>query len=702
MKKKLLSIAVFYLMLMITIPIGLTGQNSFQGTNGPSGGNVERVFADGTGVLYLMIDDIQINDTVCALYRSIDTGASWQRIPAFQSLEYLIGANQGFLFAKGNDTLFRSVNQGLIWEPVFSNLGDTAVLLSAAGDTLYCYGSDLLISVDNGSSWFVQDTALTNFLVVNSSGHLIKSLGDQLLISINNGSSWYPYITINGLQSITCMAINAQDEIFVGTLSDQLYRVEAGGKGYVTVSTPFINYITCIEPIADGSLFCNTFEGDIYKSVDNGESWEWFNEGIIINTNGWLESDIYGNIYAGWQEGLMKLPFQEVTWIDANNGVNHSRIMTLASASDGSLYAMTNKRLMKSDDGGNSWQMIQNGWQTTDLDGLFITPNNTVLLVSNLNGWSNKDISPCFDGSCSDLLRSSDGGITWTEVLEADYMVNMISNPEGEIYMISDSGINKSIDDGLTWDLVSTWGYNFRNMRSDSEGKLYAQTTSNGYYYSDDDASTWQFLCPQEYEYISLNLDFEISSAGILYSLALYPNWGFWHSLFRSLNNGQTWESIIPNDSLHVWDIYVGLYDQLYLAADEGIFKSIDNGDSWIKISDNSTEDAFRQVIENSSGMMYASVSEGPVYKSDDFVAVQQINRGSEELLISPNPASESIEVEYPWTEPTILNIYNIYGVKIKTIKMQTNKQVIMVSDLPTGMYILTTENLVGKVIVKK
>jgi len=74
------------------------------------------------------------------------------------------------------------------------------------------------------------------------------------------------------------------------------------------------------------------------------------------------------------------------------------------------------------------------------------------------------------------------------------------------------------------------------------------------------------------------------------------------------------------------------------------------------------------------------------------------INNGSQ--LISPNPASTSIQIHLPSNQQTTLIIFNLIGEKLREEKISGNKISIDVSDLPAGMYVARTEKeVIGKFV---
>ncbi len=84
-------------------------------------------------------------------------------------------------------------------------------------------------STNNGDSWMVVNTGLTNMTVrafaINSSGHIfVGTFGGGVFRSTNNGSSWTPVISgLTNLEVFT-LALNSSGLMFVGTNGNGVLR----------------------------------------------------------------------------------------------------------------------------------------------------------------------------------------------------------------------------------------------------------------------------------------------------------------------------------------------------------------------------------------------------------------------------------------------------------------------------------------------
>ena len=94
-------------------------------------------------------------------------------------------------------------------------------------------------------------------------------------------------------------------------------------------------------------------------------------------------------------------------------------------------------------------------------------------------------------------------------------------------------------------------------------------------------------------------------------------------SIFRSVDNGLTWESI-PFEGEAVVSFAEHPDGSLYLATPEDLFKSTDNGNSWSEIPTEGIRPYFNTLFISKEGVLYAGISgrtpsiSGGLYRSPD------------------------------------------------------------------------------------
>ncbi len=131
---------------------------------------------------------------------------------------------------------------------------------------------------------------------------------------MDNGNSWTQItgnFTINGFAYYTGMsiAINLNDDLFVGTLGGGIFRSTDNGDSWIALENYRIvegQVPNSLEINSNGDIFVGTYDrdtyiGGVFCSKDKGESWfELGNElktGVMclaINTNGYIFAGTYG------------------------------------------------------------------------------------------------------------------------------------------------------------------------------------------------------------------------------------------------------------------------------------------------------------------------------------------------------------------------------------------------------------------------
>ena len=188
-----------------------------------------------------------------------------------------------------------------------------------------------------------------------------------------------------------------------------------------------------------------------------------------------LDPQTPGTIYAGGARGLSKSTDNGQTWSSVILSGQPAR--PLAAGPAGTVYAgvitviellppLFSTDVYKSTDGGSDWHLL---FQSFNADiGLTIDPETptTLYRVSNLNLW---DLHfPVVRGG---LHRSTDGGVTWTEIdqgLDGNAITALVVDPKtpGTLYVASApegrpisplpaAAIRKSTDAGATWTLLT-------------------------------------------------------------------------------------------------------------------------------------------------------------------------------------------------------------------------------------------------------
>jgi len=282
--------------------------------------------------------------------------------------------------------------------------------------------------------------------------------------------------------------------------------------------------LTGFVPGVAGRLFVSSAVNGVFASADGGRSWSW-----------------------------------------SGTGMGAARVQALAADTAGNLYASGPAAFFRSTDGGNTWTVL-----TRDLPlGPPIQGGDLLTVAS--NGTGGLEIFLARDRR---LLRSTDGGATWQQVLTAFSFSALLVDPTDPRSVFAATarvdGMFHSGDGGATWEPVT--------QVDPPMGPPYDKPFSFGV-----DALAAAPTSPATL-FAEMNLD-----------------------LYRSTDGGVSWHLLPPTPEPSVGYVYAvtvlpGSPDTVYtlqqLDSDDGfahggIFASRDLGETWTLVNDNPNDTPF-------------------------------------------------------------------------------------------------------------
>ncbi len=297
------------------------------------------------------------------------------------------------------------------------------------------------------------------------------------------------------------------------------------------------------------------------------------------------------------------LELQAVSWFGIGpDGGQVTRIVPTAESS--TLFAMTQRRVFKSEDGGQLWRPSHRGLPPAYLSGLLSDPSDPEVLYA--ASW---DLPP---------QKSTDGGETWQAsaigLPPGAETRSLVLDPSDPARLYTVQGYEEGSHLFVSEDGAANWTQLLANV--DFEQLAVAPSdpsTIYGYGYGEihrsrDRGASWTML---DVEADPLVFEVDPTNAETLY-LALYD--GLWKStdggatpwvLLEGLPNFVTALLVDPDTPSRV---YVGVWQN-------GVFESLDGGTSWAPAS----EDDFGGRIASLSmrgPSLYAATEQGPFVRT--------------------------------------------------------------------------------------
>jgi photosystem II stability/assembly factor-like uncharacterized protein len=257
--------------------------------------------------------------------------------------------------------------------------------------------------------------------------------------------------------------------------------------------------------------------------------------------------------------------------------------------------------------------------------------------------------------SMESILKTSDGGITWTALTtpKTTMLKSVYFTSASTGYAVGDSGlIIKTTDGGTTWDTLSS--------------------------------KTKQFL--MSVFFTDANNGFISGYAGVL---------------LKTTDAGASWSYINTYTYMDIDAIYFPTATTGYAIGTEFGFKTTDGGNTWSWAGDSLSFVTYNSVFFTSANVGYVVGQVGVADKTTDG-AVRVVNSISKvqsgDLILYPNPVHSTLYINSSYQNEAI-SIYDLQG-KLILSNPNINNQ-INVSRLPRGVYVIKINDSNNSIVNK-
>lgn len=587
--------------------------------------NPKIIFAGTRGDENIVTNDCQGSDSGGSqiynygggVYRSVDAGATWQKVDGGLGCGYIYGLaidpeNPQLIYVATHQRgVMDSINGGNTFQYESSGLGDTSTRAIVIDPDNH---SQLFLATWHGGAVYMGNTNSKGLITWNSANggasgiaglHVIKvaidptggngncsllyallfDSGFGLAKSGDCGTTWTKLAKDNTINYGYDLAVDptAPTHIFVGISGWGIYESTNRGTNWTPANTRLYNTSVntlVVDPTSPTTLYAGTSNGSgIFKSSDGGVTWGLSSTGLPVSTN------LYPSI--------LKIAADPLT------------PNTLYAGTDGS-------GIFKSIDGGAHWNAINTGVlaavspaglngpsspflpNPVPFDAPFFEDDSSVGMQSPVTPPLNSGSIPTlvvdplmagtvyagsWKGVLKEVLNTNTGKTNWTTIgLNGKPIFSLAIDPATPetLYAGTTNGVYKTLDGGQTWftsglpaDLVYDLAIDATNT-----SVLYAATGGEGVFKSEDGGATWS----------DLNnglADMQVYSVAIDPVHPEFQYAGTASGLYRTTQGGTLWEPV----NVGLYNTYV---DPVTVApaAPGTIYLGTNHGTLIVKFSD--------------------------------------------------------------------------------------------------------------------
>jgi photosystem II stability/assembly factor-like uncharacterized protein len=392
--------------------------------------------------------------------------------------------------------LFKSTDRGQSWQPVLSiggEFGGVQQLVVDGGtpQTIYAVANyEIQASLDGGSSWNLRTPAGVGFvgcLVLspsNASMSLAATLSQGTYKSLDSGMTWTPAndgLIGDALQAYSVVSTGSST-VYLDTKAGVFRSDDFGSSWHLQNSQPQGGLTA--DPSVPSTVYARDGDfGGISKSTNSGITWRFASEGLVAVETLAIEADsrtpgtVFASAPLGW---VFKSIDRGQTWQQRHVGEYGFVVDFSFDPFDVStIYASSTEGVFESTDGGDQWSLIGSG-----LAGV-----NEVLADPTVRG-------RLFAATQGKLFRTDDGGSDWIPtgpVESTDGNGHIAFDPESHVlYFGAGEGLFRSADSGSTWERTSVTGEILAlEVTTGSPAVAYASSL-DGFFRSTDASLSWQ------------------------------------------------------------------------------------------------------------------------------------------------------------------------------------------------------------------
>jgi photosystem II stability/assembly factor-like uncharacterized protein len=586
-----------------------------------------------------------------SLLYTTNGGSNWNRIKIdntqYHYGMYFVTPNEGWICGAGGQVL-HTTNGGLNWGT------------QTTGTTIDLY---TIFFTDNQNGW--------------AAGYTNSDLG-IVLHTTDGGGTWSALVQNFSDKLIRIMFTDVNHGVGIGS-SGKIYNTTDGGQTWNAVYSSPHEALWDIQVLSSGTGYSCGSSGAILKTSNSGALW----------------TPVYKTATHGYTIRDLSFPDQKHGWVlDDASYLMHTADSGSVWTDQTPFPASFTSRAIHYSDATRGWVVGQDASGTYGQILRTINGGGVYNFQLNLGAW------PFISVSFSDSLHgiagtnnrmiyyTSNGGTVWDSAsvpLATAYMqarnVQMVDNTTGYAILsaVNNTALAKTTNGGQSWTVIKTdntqftAAYTALSFTDAQHGYLAAFTFNN---------------TPNKFSLL------KTTDGGTSWTPVTFP------SLPGNIGTTQI-------NALHFSDMQHGL------AAGGGsesfILYTADGGATWT-LEEVGTTVSWYTMKFSDALTGYAAGWDGDIIKTiNGGVGINEImDNRKNDLVIYPNPASESVVIHYPQTgaEKSQIHVFDLMGKQLYSGILENSDGNISVSGYPNGIYFIqvSSENctMIKKLIVSR
>ncbi len=479
------------------------------------------------------------------ILKSTDGGDTWQVISQIESEPSSLAVDSrspDMVYAGAGGGVFKSTDGGWKWQKVSPDGVLDISIASEAPDLLFAASpwAGVFKSSDGGTTWrSVLDLHAHSVQVAPSDPHLVYAgTLSGVFKSDDGGETWLP--SSNGMEylSVGRLTVHPMDPNTVlagshmplseshgdpfpaSTKGEGIYKTTDGGLSWAKTVIGFVDtdpVAVAVSPNNPNLVYVGTrCSRGLYRSEDGGASWTVLANGpryaahytmriaIAADSVLWLTGG-YGMAWTidggqTWQSPLTEEKRQWRHFHGIGISPHDPQVIFVGTAGYGPFEPTVylGARILRSTDGGRSWQEVGSGFPSgtdTGIHDIAFDPfNPEVVYVATTSHGLTEEYSTTVG-----IYKSADGGETWMPVntgLGSLDVHAIVPSPAraGLLYAGGHDGVYRSTDGGRLWAPISFGERVWSLVIDPAEPRSLYAGTDHGLFWSFDGGDTWQRL----------------------------------------------------------------------------------------------------------------------------------------------------------------------------------------------------------------